>query len=239
MQLTHFALYDKTSAQSVITYPCTLINMYGNYNGAGAEFLQVFDKATAAVANDVPVISLSLASAGPGLLPSFFEALGAHVFANGISVGISTVNEKYTASGSSFDIEGDVEEQDDDVLGLTTFSSSNVGELEIWNDAAGPKNLYDLTIVNGEGVIIYPFLFAVDLNSTAAGHGQPALAQLDPIAIGATRTYNFGHGGRLMMQKDLAYVDRKSCYVSLSTSPLNVSTSQTAASTISGHYKST
>lgn len=244
MQLDHFALYDKTSAQAVVTRPCALINMYGNYTGAGGEFLQVFDKATAAVANDVPIISLYLGAGASGsLLPSFFEGLGAHVFTNGISIGVSTVNEKYTASGSSFDIEGDTESMDLPITGLST-ATDGVARVSatVWNDAAGPKKLYRLTIVNAEGVTVYPMIFTY----TPSVNGELAWKTLDGVADGTTRMFDFGENGvqpidkpRMLLGVDDSLV-RKACYIKLSdlATALDDATLIAAAGTsITAYYK--
>lgn len=214
MQLQHFAAFDKTAAQSLITRPCTLINLYGNYAGAGNEFLQVFDKATAAVANDVPVISLSLA-AGQTLLPSFFEALGARVFTLGLSVGVSLVNEKYTASGSSFDIEGDVEAIEVAPT-LTTVGdlTTGVSLLQVWAQASGPKRLYSIETASVAGLSQNSqlCLFAKDSNADGTAPIWSA-----PITVAAqSLVFNFGAGG-LWVRETISNVLYEGCTICLST----------------------
>lgn len=151
MQFRKFAAYDKTAAQSLFTVPCTLIKLDGNYTGSGGEYLQIFDKATAAAANDVPIASFVLSGAGP--LPSIFETMGAVSMLNGLSIGISTVNEKYTASASSYDIFGGIALMElpvtETAVGPTDVFST--GLLDVWDAtlAGGIPKLSRIVYTNG------------------------------------------------------------------------------------------
>lgn len=123
--LRNFQAYDKSAAQSLLTNAGTLAQVDGNYFGVGGEYFQIFDKATAAVANDVPIMSFIIPSAGPINLMSIFETMGPITLLNGLSIGISTVNEKYTASASAFDVWGATEEVGIPILGLTAVATNN------------------------------------------------------------------------------------------------------------------
>ena len=209
MQLRKFSAYDKTAAQSVFSVPCTLIQLDGNYTGGGGEYLQIFDKATAAAANDVPIASFVLSAAGP--LPSIFGVLGAVPLANGLSIGISTANEKYTASSSGFDIFGGVSEMElPQSATVTTYGPQDLsGVAGYWEvfDTGTPKRLYRVVFTNGApaatktwlvicaeasaGTYIAPLKF-VPLFTTANSDGTGTVTNR------ASGILSFGEGGLII-----------------------------------------
>lgn len=229
MQERKFYLYDKASAQSVFTAPCTLIKLDGNYSGGGAEYLQIFDKATAAVANDVPIASFVLGGAGP--LPSIFETMGAVPLLLGLSIGISTVNEKYTASASAFDIFGGIEEQELPVQELTSSTTANTSGVQLWSEAAGPKTLYSLNITNGTGLAAWVMIFA---HNTVVDGNTPRY--VIPISnSSAIQPISFGAGG-LQPRELLESLLKQGCSVYISTTG-NVLTQTAATNVITANYK--
>lgn len=186
-QLRSFSAYDKTAGQSLFTVACRLVNIDGNYQaGAGGEFFQIFDKASAPVANDVPLRSFYL-PAGPVNLPSIFQTLGPLTLTLGLAVGISSVNEKYTASASAYDVFGDVEEYELPGTGLTASGdlTTQVASLSV------------LTTPQSPFVRIYEALFTAPSADafwqvwTSNGTYAVLLAQ-GPLKSGVTRRVNFG-----------------------------------------------
>jgi len=89
---------------SALQVPIALIELDGIYGGGGSEFLQLHDT-NLLVAGDVPVKTLPLVIAGP--LPSMFETLAPMFFKTGLVVAISSTEDTYTASASSFSLFGE------------------------------------------------------------------------------------------------------------------------------------
>lgn len=232
MQLRKFAAYDKTAAQSLFTIPCTLIKLDGNYTGSGSEFLQIFDKASVAVANDIPIASFTLTGAGP--LPSIFETMGAVPLLLGLSIGISSVNEKYTASASGFDVFGGISEPELPATGTTTVGDLTTGVLykQVWSEATGPKSLLEMDIINGEGAVAYALLFAKD----TINDGDVPIEAFTLLNNSSVQTFNFGRNGRAVQQFTTPSTLRIGCGIIIS-STANVLTSGGVSNKIRAIYK--
>src|SRR5882672_349082 len=145
MQLRTFDLYAKTAAQSVYTYPCTLVDFDGNLtSGAAGSYLQFHDKATAATVGNVPLKSFYIPSAGPTPLASIFQALGPVEFKLGLSIGISSTAATYTAQTATFDIFGEIEESaqlTDSISGLSILTIASDVVL-VLQTAGTPKRVF-------------------------------------------------------------------------------------------------
>lgn len=240
MQSKQFSLYDKSAAQSVVGRPCVLTNIDGNYGGSGSEYLQIFDKATAAVANDVPIASFLLSAAGP--LPSIFETIAANVFALGLSVGISTVNEKYTASASAFDIFGAYEEIEIPASGTTLVTSTafdtftqlanpTTGALPIYLKVTGQTHtrrwLHFFGAIPAEGDVAvrsWPMF-------TSDGAAAPTYTAINPLIL------SFGNEGGRWFPKSATGTSRPGLYWAISTTELILTTAADMECTWTSYYK--
>lgn len=202
MSLRNFQAYDKSAAQSLLTNAGTLAQIDGNYFGVGGEYFQIFDKATAAVANDVPIMSFLIPGAGPVNLVSVFETMAPITLLLGLSVGISTVNEKYTASASAFDVWGATEEVGIPITGLTATTQNNV---DTHTSLANPatQRLYRLIITGMAATPRWLMLFGA-----APVNGDRPLQSIPLYTGDATAGYtiqqqdlNFGSQGLVMNTK--------------------------------------
>lgn len=238
MELLNFHLYDKSAAQLVVSGPCHLVELDGNYAGSGNEYLQIFDKATAPVANDVPIMSFALTAAGP--LPSIFAVIGTLYFVNGFGVGISTTNEKYTASASAFDVFGATELTDIPALtGTTAVTQGTATDIyTVFNEAGagapeGPKNLVSAVAVNGEGATRYVFLYADATLATTEG-SKPILQW--KMLTGTTLKLWFGVTGTNFFSLDSSHVLHVGCFFVVSTTPTVLTTSSDSGFTFDASY---
>jgi hypothetical protein len=126
-------------------------------------------------------------------LASIFQLIGPLTFTKGLSIGISTVPEKYTAATATFNLSVDIEENFADsegVQGLTLITDTN--NTLVLQQANLPKRVFSLSIAANEGVpVVYPMLF----NVAATPDGIYPMIELSPIANGITKVYYFGVNG--------------------------------------------
>lgn len=87
-----------TAGLSVTAKPGCLYQFNAINTGSTAYYLQFHDKATAPVANDVPIWEMRLAASGD--LPTSFQLSGLY-FANGIAFAISTTPRLLTLAASN------------------------------------------------------------------------------------------------------------------------------------------
>lgn len=187
-QLRSFTGFNKTAAFVPIlagydsrptSFPCKLVDLTVNYAGSGGEFLQIFDKASVAVADDVPVYCIALTSAG---FYSLFQTVAPISLNTGFSVGISTSRFKYAAASSTYDISGDIEEFEDPFTGVTIVGdlTTPTDNRTVWTDANGPKRLLRVDFMmdglSGGGATRYLMLFAED----SPTDGQRPIMQWGP-----------------------------------------------------------
>lgn len=219
MQLQAFASYDLSASKLVNSFPCSLVNCDGNYAGGGGEYFQIFDKATAPVANDIPIKSYSLAGAGP--LPSIFGELTPLNLTRGLGFGISSVNEKYTASASAYDVFGDIEATDLQPLinpagtagvNFTVVGdlTSNVQTITAWTSAI--HRLVQIDIITPTGGPWYLMIFGgsiVDgLRSIIGGNNK--------LLASTTYKFNYGNMGREIYQKSATGILVTNCQICIS-----------------------
>lgn len=204
MQLRPFSALTQTASASIYAYPCTLTNMDGTLVvGTAPLFFQLFDKASAPVANDVPIAVYEITSSGPFPLASVFQSLGPIPFALGLAVGISTDNYKYTAAAATYSVLGEIEESQqstDGISGLTTIGdiTTHIDSLSVWQsgDSNGTKNkLFRLKISNVSAGDRWVMLFG---NPTAAVEyprdGHSPIMQWK-LAASEAKTLYFGSDG--------------------------------------------
>lgn len=219
-QLRSFSAYDKTAGQSLFTVACRLVNIDGNYPaGPGGEFFQIFDKASVPVANDVPLRSFYL-PAGPVNLPSVFQTLGPLTLALGLAVGISSVNEKYTASASAYDVFGDVEEFELPGTGLTTAGdlTTQVGSLDVLSTPQSPfVRVYEVLFTAPSGNAYWQVYSSGGTYSVLLAHG--------PLVLGVTRRVNFGCFGLPTNRTGSDGSDQSGLWVGVSDTAMTYTTS--------------
>ncbi len=155
MQARSFNGYNVTSliafSQSV-----GLIRFDGYYYGGGNEYLQIHDLAALPIAGAVPLKSFALPQ-GPMFTSSMGGGLAPIRVLNGLVFVISSTDGTYTASASTFDIVGEVEEWETSNTQLGLLSTTEAGQnyLQVWAQAAGPHVLYEIDFT---GIINRPLL---------------------------------------------------------------------------------
>jgi len=232
--LRPFSFYTQSASKSIVAYGCNLVDMNGTLvTGTAPLYFQLFDKASAAVANDVPIASYLISSSGPFPLASIFQTLGPITFTLGLAVGISSTDQKYTAATAAYDVWGDIEEglqSTDSISGLTVVTDTGVSTSNIWSAGATANRLFFITITNSESVTVYPMLF----NNGSYTDGSHPLITFDSIAVGATKTFYFGSDG---LRSPLFFAPQKGANIALSTTAATYTTSADFASTIVSKYK--
>lgn len=232
MQLRSFSGYAKVAPYIPFAQGCALVNLDGYVAAAG--WLQFHDKASAPSANAVPLKSINIAAAGP--MPSWLPSLGVLSFVNGLCLAMSSTEGTYTAVATSFDAEGEIEEFEQPVSGLSTATIPADAQLAVWSEAGGPKALYDLSVTNGEGAAVWVHIHARDTVANGAKPFASLLVPLTGLADGSTFKWRFGTSGlspKVMVVPTLY----QACTVILSSTPETTTLSLGAASLITAHYK--
>lgn len=200
--LREFKALTQSAGASLFAYPCELTNIDGTlFSNVTAVplYFQIFDKASAPVANDIPIKSFVILTGGPFPLVSVFQNMGPVEFALGFAVGISSAHEKYTAATAVYDVFGEIVEgyqQSDAVSGLSilgdTSSATNV--LALWNsgDNGNKNRLFRLTITNLAVTVRWAMVFPVTTNYPREGQTPMMAVQL---AGSETKTVYFGVNG--------------------------------------------
>lgn len=197
--LRNIQALTKSAGASILAYPCNLFNLDGVLvTGTGPLFLQLFDKVSAPVANDVPVECYEITTTGPFPLASIWQAKWPIPFTLGLAVGISSVDFKYTAATAAYSVSGQIEEgtqSTDGITGLTTLGDITTGlnELDVWS--SGTSNftklrLFRIRAVNLTGSTRYMMLFG----NVAVNVGDRPLVSRTLLA-NATATLYFGPDG--------------------------------------------
>lgn len=190
-------LFGQTSSKNIAAFACKLVDFTANYGGTGGDWFQIFDKATAAVTDDVPIQSYKLDSTSANTIAfSMFQELAPLPMANGLSFGLSTLAQKYAASASTYDVMGDIEEYEQKVLGLTTVTNAAATGITAWAESAGPKMLYYLSVAGVFVPTSYIQMFPTDTVTAS----QVPIQQWRLKDIGGTTrptpfVLQFGDGG--------------------------------------------
>lgn len=184
------------AATKLAAYPsrCDVIRVQGYYKAAADAWLLIFDSAAEPAANAVPKKSYALPYNAPF---SWAFDPGQLALTNGCYVAVSSTEEKYTTvafNGATTwcDIEVDFipvsfRASDYSVAGdLTT----DVGSLQVWATAAGPKRLFQVDYVNGSGGAAILMLFAHDAPQTG---DRPLVGWV--VENGASLSLSFGDVG--------------------------------------------
>jgi len=202
--LREFKALTQSAGASLFAYSCELTNMDGTlFSNVTAVplYFQIFDKASAPVANDIPIKSFAILAGGPFPLVSVFQNMGPIEFALGFAVGISSAHEKYTAATAVYDVFGEIIEgyqSTDSVPGLTTtgdLTTPTTGNV-FWTDgdSSNNKRLYRVRAKNLSAGTRYLQLFAADPGSVHPTNGDIPISQWI-IAAGVTIALYF-HGLR-------------------------------------------
>lgn len=253
--LRNIQALTKSAGASILAYPCNLFNLDGVLvTGTGPLFLQLFDKASAPVANDVPVECYEVTTTGPFPLASVWQAKWPIPFTLGLAVGISSVDFKYTAATASYSVSGQIEEgmQSTDAipsLSTTGDTTTHVNSLAVWNDgdASNANSLIRLdianTLSNTPSNVRYVMVFGVSSHSTYPQDGDlPVFVR--KLAGGASTACYFGPEGlrpRQVGQHPGIATDYNTtfygCAVVLSTSPTTLLTDPSNNMTCKAYYK--
>lgn len=235
-QLRNFSAYDKSAGISLVANPCTLVAIDGNYGGGGSEYYQIFDKASAPVANDVPIFSEVLTAAGP--LPSVFEVLGPVNLTLGLAVGISSVNEKYTASASAYDVFGQTEEWETQISGILTVGdlSTGLNNLAVWTNAQGPKYLYQIDAIQNLGGLGNGCIMIFGSDSPVDGSVPFWQSPVLTASASLIRTFKFGYGGLAISHKIVQAI-KVGCNIFFSYTPGTLTSDSNNTCMLRAKYK--
>jgi len=201
-QLRQFSAFSKTAGFSIFAYPCNLTNTDGTYvSGVANQYFQIFDKASAPIANDVPIASFLITAAGPFPLASLFMELGPITLSLGLAVGISTVDFKYTAATATYSVFGEIEEglqSTDAIPGLTTTGDLTTGiqSQQLWldGDNSNSTRLFRLRAKNLAGSDRYIMVMSIDQGGIHPINGDAPFLQYK-VATGVTITEYYGATG--------------------------------------------
>lgn len=243
--LRNIQALTKSAGASILAYPCNLFNLDGVLvTGTGPLFLQLFDKASAPVANDVPVECYEVTTTGPFPLASIWQAKWPIPFTLGLAVGISSVDFKYTAATATYSVSGQIEEghqSTDAVVGLSivgdtsTFVISQVA----WNDgdANNSNALFRLRVSNNNAATRYIMLFG----HPSSGGGYPANGDQPfmswTLAGLASMTKYFGSGIRPYQVKQTTNISYYGCIIVCSTTPTILTATLSTDITCEMQYK--
>lgn len=206
MKLRSFKAYANTAPYVPFARPVNLTNLDGYAAGAG--WLQIHDKASAPSNGDVPLKSFNVAAAGP--LMSLFQTLGAVVLQNGLAIAFSSTEATYTASATSFDAFGEVEDYQVSPAG-TVVDDANVAETTVWTNS-NTKRLARFTVTNNQATARHVMLFA-----HSPSDGDAPLEEWELPSNGEI-TEDFGVAGREVIRRNgLGTAADTSCYLKIST----------------------
>lgn len=119
----------------------------------------------------------------------------------------------HAAIADDFDIVAEVEEFEfSNVDGLTNGLASGTPTLEVWADAAGPKSLRHVGVVNTSGAVRYLQIFAKD----APADGLEPLRSMR-VGIGESKHFDFGTAGYSPIQIDADNTVHDGCTLVWST----------------------
>lgn len=207
--LREFKALTQSAGASLFAYPCELTNMDGTlFSNVTAVplYFQIFDKASAPVANDIPIKSFVILTGGPFPLVSVFQNMGPVEFALGFAVGISSAHEKYTAATAVYDVFGEIIEgfqQTDGVAGLSAIgdTTTHVDSLAVWADGDNSNldRLMRIYVSNLSGAIRYLMLFSSKTGSAHPNNGDYPIRQWK-LGIGVTTNLYFGRSGLIPTQ---------------------------------------
>lgn len=173
--------------------PVNVQKIYGR-NDSGFELYLQLHQSPVVLAGDVPIPNGVLTVPTGEWFDWFFEP-GLQL--SELTIACSTTKLLYTAPGAGLGVTATCLFSSD--FAVSNFSglavvgdlTTTVASLQVWADAAGPKKLYRLDVVNGAGATTYPYISA--RNTPAAKNS--AQNRLESIAAGVTKSYFFGLNG--------------------------------------------
>lgn len=155
------------SAQ-VSQHPGSIRRVRGNFNGAGNEWLWLFDSngqpAVKTIGNSL-IVPTPVYAASPFFID---ESHGSLEFTTGLLACLSTTQETFTQSASLMDITVELNDPEEP-KGNTYAGDTTTGVDSLVVYASNPnKNLYALTVTNNTGATAYLQLFTVPAPTAGA-----------------------------------------------------------------------
>jgi len=203
----------------VRAHPCGVLKLEVNQtNDISTRFIQIHDSATTPAAAAVPKKSWPAAEC------AYKEFKNGELdLEKGCFIGLSSTELTYTAQATN--ISGVMVELDrpDVPTGTSTVGdlTTNVQELEIWNDAAGPKKLITLEVDGDTGNCAAAFGMFFGQDSPAEGSKpifQIPLAANTAYLRSAGNAFQFGKDGRDMTSFAAnSFTPRNGCTFVIST----------------------
>ena len=187
-QLRPFSAFKQTAPYIAFLYPVNLVSLTINLAAAG--WVQLYDTVTALAGNEVPVKSYYFGAAGTFTIEM---SAGPVPFLLGLTIAVSSTQEKYTAAATAFDAMGEINEYETDV----TIGKSVIGDttttrtyLDVWTTGTA-KKLYKAIITEKLGTKAYIAIVAPIVNFNT---GQRP-TWIMPLAANETKVLNFGTDG--------------------------------------------
>jgi hypothetical protein len=225
--------YFDVATQQVTTHPTNVLKVEGFFRGSTSDqWLQLFDSATAPVADTVPLKSWPITQT-----TEFYKEFknGELHLSKGLYLGVSTVEGSFTVSGDHVDLSVELDKAEEP-SGTTLVGdlTSNVLHLDVWTEAAGasaPKRLVSFEVDHlNASLDNYVMLFGrVFANITAGNKPLTEWKVIHGVAytIDSGAPFYFGKDGRDVVQQ-IAGVNYSGCCILMSSTP----TVYTAASDV-------
>lgn len=211
--------------QLVVAGPQDLYKLEGFWNGADGLYLQIHDSATTAgISTSTLIKSYYLQGAFVYSWSGLNDGISV---ANGLVIAVSTTNVTYTAYGGTVTdlvVEceiGPTKAVNPDTLTVAGDLTTGVNHLLVWNNASGPKKLYQVDVISLQVPPAFLCLFAKD--SIVAGDLPLIITPL--VMSSAVQTFTFGSAGLVLYQKtslpvggitpDTGGVESKSLYIGI------------------------
>jgi hypothetical protein len=195
--------YFGVAAQQVTQNPTHVLKIEGDFLGSTADrYLQVHDSEIAPAALAVPLRQWKISQSSP-----FFQTFSAGELplAKGLYIAVSDTSGTFTASADTMDLR--VELTDPEQPSGATIVGDKTTEIQtlvVWNNGAGPKRLYRLSVTEVNNTTGYVFLYRSPTD--------PNPLYLGKIAALATRQWDFGQGLE-PTYKDGSNVTRNGCWI--------------------------
>lgn len=176
-------------------------------------FVLAFEALTEPANGSVPIMAPIHVAVNARNVRTDFPEDGVQIRSPGLLLVASSTDETLTVvTAAKLDITAFIEEYDITPVpsGSTTVGdlTTDVASLEIWNDAAGPKKLYRVNIINGVAAARYAVVYAEDVPDA-----NSKIVTWMKLAASETKEFHFGEGGFEPHQLDLDGTVHNACVI--------------------------
>jgi hypothetical protein len=212
----------------VSTDPTLLMRCRGRWNGAGAAYVQIHDARSLPADTAVPKARKAVAAGAEW----DFGELDLWC-ANGVVMAFSSTESTLTvATGAGNNGVVEAEGSVPSPRGTLSLGTDTDGEVAVWTDANGPKQLVEVVVVAGnvDGDPSYVMVFPA-----APSLGHVPVRILGTVADNETKRWQFGPDGWSPKRETSAYAINDGCYIGLSATAATYTPDSNA--TITALYK--